>query len=228
MKKYAIFILALTVGAAAGLCLRHISAAQVFSEKTHCVVVDAGHGAPDGGAVGVNGTVEKDVNLAISQRLREVLEARGVRVVMTRDGDNGLWTENDKTIRQMKVTDMHKRRDIMENSDADLFLSIHLNSFADSRVNGLHIFYSKNHGEIEELAESIQDKIAGVTGAETHAVKTADESLFLMKNPPIPAILVECGFISNPDEEAKLNDEEYQAKIAWAVANSVADYYEIP
>ena len=228
MKKYAIFILALTFGVAAGICLRHIPAAHVFSEKTYCVVVDAGHGAPDGGAVGVNGTVEKDVNLAISQRLREVLEARGVRVVMTRDGDNGLWTENDKTIRQMKVTDMHKRRDIMENSDADLFLSIHLNSFADSRVNGLHIFYSKNHGEIAELAESIQDKIAGVTGAETHAVKTADESLFLMKNPPIPAILVECGFISNPDEEAKLNDEEYQAKIAWAVANSVADYYEIP
>ncbi len=227
MKKYAIFILALTFGVAAGICLRHIPAAQVFSEKTYCVVVDAGHGAPDGGAVGVNGTMEKDVNLAIAQKLGEVLEARGVRVVMTRCGDDGLWDESDKTIRQMKVTDMHKRRDIMEQSGADLFLSIHLNSFSDSRVSGLHIFYSKNHAEIEELAESIQDKIAGVTGAEAHAVKTADESLFLMKNPPIPAILAECGFISNPDEEAKLNDEDYQAKIAWAIANSVADYYEI-
>ena len=172
----------------------------------------------------MSGTEEKDVNLAITEKLREVLESKGYAVIMTREGDSGLQDESADTIRKMKISDMKKRREIIEKSDADLFLSIHMNSFGDPKVSGLHIFYDKSHPDAEELADAIQKKIGSVTGAETHAVKTADASLFLMKNPPVPAILAECGFLSNPDEEAKLNDEQYRSKIAWAIAEAVENY----
>ena len=177
---------------------------------------NAPHGEPDGGAVGVSGVVEKDINLAIVQKLQEVLESKGFEVILTRNGDSGLQDENAETIRKMKVSDMNKRLDIMKNSHADIFVSIHMNSFGDQKVSGLHIFYDKNHPEIERLAKSIQNKM--------HAVKTADERLFLMKNPPMPAILIECGFLSNPDEEKKLASDEYQSKIAWAIASAIENY----
>ena len=127
----------------------------------------------------------------------------------------------------MKRSDMNKRLDIMKKSRADLFLSIHMNYFPSKEANGLRVFYDKNHEETEELAKQIQDKIGEVTGAKTYAVKTADQSLFLMKNPPLPSVLVECGFLSNPEEEKKLNDEEYQAKIAWGIAYAVENYYNL-
>ncbi len=188
--------------------------------------MDAGHGSPDGGAVGAGGTLEKDINLAITQKTGEVLEGRGFNVMYTRTEDNGIYDESSDTIRKMKVSDMNKRRKIMESSSADVFISIHMNSFGDPSANGLHIFYSADYEEIKPLAESIQQSIAEVTSANTHAVKTVSETLFLMKDPPLPCILAECGFLSNPDEEKKLNDEDYQSRIAWAIADSVCDFYE--
>ena len=104
---------------------------------------NAPHGEPDGGAVGVSGVVEKDINLAIVQKLQEVLESKGFEVILTRSGDSGLQDENAETIRKMKVSDMNKRLDIMKNSHADIFVSIHMNSFCDQKVSGLHIFYDK-------------------------------------------------------------------------------------
>ena len=191
------------------------------------IVVDAGHGKPDGGAVGVSGVEEKDINLAIAKKLCEVLQNKGIEVIMTRDDDDGIWDNDDDSIRKKKVSDMHNRKKIMEDSKADLFISIHMNSFSDTTANGLHIFYDKAHPEAEELANLIQDGIADITGAKTHTVKTADTRLFLMKNPPMPAILVECGFISNKKEEEKLKNDEYQSKIAWSIAESVEKYYQI-
>ena len=146
---------------------------------------------------------------------------------MTRDDDDGIWDSEEDSIRKKKVSDMHNRKKIMEDSKADLFISIHMNSFSDTTANGLHIFYDKSHPEAEELANLIQDGIADITGAKTHTVKTADTRLFLMKNPPMPAILVECGFISNKKEEEKLKNDEYQSKIAWSIAESVEKYYQI-
>lgn len=214
-------------GLLAGSVLRFSPAKPVFSPSELTVLLDAGHGEPDGGTTGVAGTVEKDINLAIVKKLQEVFEGKGIKVILTRDGDSGLQDESAKTIRKMKVSDMNKRLEIMKKSNADLFLSIHMNSYPNQSVNGLRVFYAKNHSEIEDLAKSIQDEIGDVTGAKTYAVKAADENLFLMKNPPLPAILVECGFLSNPEEEKKLNDETYQAKIAWSIASAVEEYYEI-
>ncbi len=224
-KRHMIIPLLLTtVVLAAGTYTRVCDSRRTFGSGDFKVALDAGHGEPDGGAVGVSGTPEKDINLAIVKKLQEILEGKGVGVILTRDGDYGLQDESADTIRKMKVSDMNKRRDIIKNSGADLFISIHMNSFSDKNVHGLHIFYDKAHPGAEEIAKRIQDSIASVTGADTHAVKTADEKLFLMKDPPIPSILAECGFLSNPEEEEKLKSEEYQAKIAWAIASALENY----
>lgn len=221
------FLLIILLGVTAALFLTNLRAAPSFSNSANGkhvkIALDAGHGAPDGGAVGVSGTLEKDINLAIVLKLQEILEGRGAEVVLTRTGDSGIYDDESATIRQKKVSDMHNRLDIINNSGADLFISIHMNSFSDPSSSGLHVFYSRNHPEAEAAAAAIQDRIAAVTGSKTHAVKTASESLFLMKDPIPPSVLVECGFISNPEEEKLLNTDEYQAKIAYAIADAVAD-----
>ncbi|MCD8391390.1 MAG: N-acetylmuramoyl-L-alanine amidase [Firmicutes bacterium] len=200
------------------------AAVYIPTQSAPCVVVDAGHGAPDGGAVGVGGVEEKDINLAIALKLREVLEGKGIKVIMTREGDSGIWDDDAGTIREKKISDMQNRLEIIKNSGADLFLSIHMNSYTNQSASGLRVFYDKQHPEGEALSELIQQSIAEVTGAYTSAVKTADEKLFLMKNPVMPSILIECGFISNAEEEKKLQDEEYQSEIAWAIAESVEKF----
>lgn len=218
----------LTVGLIVGVGVGYIpylQANKVTSLDKLSIIVDAGHGSPDGGAVGINGTVEKDINLAIALKLQEVLEGKGVRVIMTRNDDTSLYDKNSSTIREKKRSDMAKRLEIMKTSDADLFISIHMNSFPASGANGLHLFYSKQHESIKPLAENMQKRMSDVTNAAMHIVKTADSSLFLLKNPPLPSILVECGFISNAEEERKLKTDEYQAKLAWAIADSIEHFY---
>ena len=224
LKKTLIFLV-IIVCAVICSTLKFTSVTEVFKNNNFTVLLDAGHGEPDGGTTGYSGTVEKDINLSIAQKTREILEGKGIRVLMTRETDSGLQDENALTIREMKVSDMNRRLEIMKNSNADLFISIHMNSFPQKNVSGLRIFYSKAYEEIKPLAEEIQKEISRISGAKSYAVKTADEKLFLMKNPPMPAILAECGFLSNPDEEKHLNDEEYQSKIAWAMARAVEKYY---
>lgn len=214
------------VGVATGAALHYAPESKTFHPGNQItVVVDAGHGSPDGGTVGTAGTVEQKINLAIAKKLEEVLAGKGIQVIMTRDGDDGLQSPDTATIREMKREDMNKRLEIMKKSKADLFVSIHMNSFASENVKGLRLFYDKKHPEMQELAELMQKTMGEVTGADMKAVKTADERLFLMKNPPIPCILAECGFLSNPEEEKKLNDPEYQARLAWAIADAIGEYF---
>ena len=212
------------VGISLGMVIKFSPYSKTFlTDDNPCIVIDPGHGIPDGGAVGARGTVEQEINLVISKKLCEVLEGKGMKVIMTRTDENGLFSDG-MGIREMKVKDMKKRLEIMKKSDADLFVSIHMNYFPSSKINGLRVFYSANHSEIKPLAEQIQLKMSEITGAKTTAVKTADKTLFLMKNPPIPAILVECGFLSNEEEEKKLNNEDYQSRLAWAIADAIEKY----
>lgn len=221
LKKKSVALVCLSFAAAIAVMISLRAVPTISFNKPYTVVVDAGHGEPDGGAVGINGTIEKDINLQIALKLREVLENRGVRVIMTRTDDNSICDNSARTLHEKKVSDMHNRLEIINTSGADLFLSIHMNSFSDPKTGGLHVFYSRNHPEAEETATLIQESIAELTGAKTHAVKTASDTLFLMKNPIPPAILIECGFISNPEEEKLLNDDNYQSKIAFSIANAV-------
>ena len=199
-----------------------------FDDHTLSVIVDAGHGLPDGGAVGIGGTVEQEINIEIAKKLAEVLEGKNIKVIMTRSDESGIWTEKSDTIREKKVEDMYNRLKIMKDSDGDLFVSIHMNSYTNKSTSGLRILYSPSFDEIKPLAENIQVRMAEITGAKTNVVKAADSSLFLMKKTPIPAILVECGFLSNPQEEKKLNDKDYQARLAWAIADAIEKYYSFP
>lgn len=221
LKKKSVALVCLSFAVAIAVMISLRAVPTISFNKPYTVVVDAGHGEPDGGAVGINGTIEKDINLQIALKLREVLENRGVRVIMTRTDDNSICDNSARTLHEKKVSDMHNRLEIINTSGADLFLSIHMNSFSDPKSGGLHVFYSRNHPEAEESAILIQESIAKITGAKTHAVKTASDTLFLMKNPIPPAILIECGFISNPEEEKLLNDDNYQSKIAFSIANAV-------
>ncbi len=188
---------------------------------------DAPHGLPDGGAVGINGSIEQEINISIANKLAEVLEAKGIETIMTRTGEQGLWTEKSVTIREKKVEDMKNRLKIMKQSKADLFITIHMNSHQNSSASGLRIFYSQNYPEIKPLAENIQCRMSDITGANMSVVKTADKNLFLLKNPPLPAVLVECGFLSNPAEEKKLADDDYRSRLAWAIADAVEKYYSL-
>ena len=220
---YCLFMASL--GILLGTVVMISSYAGNFSSKdTLTVIVDAGHGIPDGGAVGVSGSVEQKINLDIALKLKEVLEAKSIRVIMTREDENGLWDDENQSIRQKKVADMNNRLNIMKKSHADLFISIHMNSYPNHKTSGLRVFYAPNHSEIKPLAENIQVRMQDITGANTTVVKSADKTLFLMKNPPIPAILVECGFVSNPTEEKKLQEADYQARLAWAMADAIEKY----
>lgn len=202
-------------------------AGNIYQKDGFSVIIDAGHGLPDGGAVGITGVVEQEINLKIAEKVREVLDAKGITVIMTRETQNGLSTKKSRTIREMKIEDMKKRMSIMKKSDADLFISIHMNSFPNSSASGLRVFYSQNFEEIKPLAENIQSRMSDVTGTKGGIIKSADKSLFLMKNPPLPSILVECGFLSNPIEEEKLSSPEYQSRLAWAIADAIEKYYAL-
>ncbi len=203
-------------------------AGSYFDDRPLTVIVDAGHGLPDGGAVGTLGTIEQEINLSIAKKLEEVLTAKGVNVVMTRRDQSGLWTEKSTTIREKKVEDMRTRLKIMKKTDAEFFITIHLNSHPNPSASGLRIFYAPDYPDIKPLAEHIQSRMSDITGARMSVVKTANTGLYLLKNPPLPAILVECGFLSNTAEEQKLVDEDYQARLAWAIADAVEKYYTVP
>ncbi len=224
-----IFTAALTafLGISCGALIRFSPEIGVFSlgkSEQLTVVVDPGHGMPDGGAVGVGGVVEQKINLEIAKKAAQVLEGKGFRVILTRDGEEGLSREG--SIREMKREDMKKRRKIMEERGVDLFLSIHMNSFPSQSVSGLRMFYADKFPRTKVLAEGIGEGISEITGAKMYPVKPAEKGLFLMKNPPVEAVLAECGFLSNPQEEKKLSDKDYQAKIAWAIADAIEKYYE--
>lgn len=193
------------------------------SGKTLKVLIDAGHGGPDGGAVGANGTIESEINLEIASKLAEVLGGKGIDTIMTRSGSDGVRKENAEG--WSKIEDMRLRLQMIKKSNADLFISIHMNHFQQTSVHGLRLFYAANHEEIKPLAGNMQERMSKITGAKISAVRAADKSLFLMKAPPMPAILVECGFLSNPGEEKNLKDEEYQAKLAWAIAEAVEEHF---
>lgn len=225
-KKRIIWVIVVAlIGISVGLLIKNPLYLGAFSNSHNLtIIIDAGHGIPDGGAVGINGTIEQKINLAISKKIQEILEGKGIKTIMTRNDENGLY-DYEADIKNTKRQDMKKRLEIMKNSNADLFISIHMNFFSGTNVNGLRVFYDSNHGDIKPLAEKIQSNMHDITGAKTTTVKTADTNLFLMKNPPIPALLIECGFLSNADEESKLNNDDYQSRLAWAIADSIEKYY---
>lgn len=186
-----------------------------------CIVIDAGHGGDDPGKIGINGALEKDINLTIAHKLKVLLESQDYEVVMTRTTGEGLYQAGSKN---MKVEDMHNRCDIITETMPVFTVSIHQNSYPEEYVKGAQVFYFGQSKEGEALAKKIQNSMVARLDPENHRVEKANESYYLLKKTPTPTVIVECGFLSNSGEAALLTTEEYQNKVAWAIMMGIMQY----
>lgn len=203
---------------------KKVSSAAV-SGKESVVVIDAGHGGEDGGAVAQDGTLEQIINLEIARQLELQLQALGVQTVMTRTTEDSIHDAGATTIREKKVTDIHNRMAIMENTDNCIFVSIHQNKFADGSQWGTQVFYSPNTSSSAELADSIQTTVVSMLQPQNkRVIKKSDSSIYLLYYAKKTAVLVECGFISNANETAKLKDAQYQKQMAFAISMGILNY----
>ena len=201
-----------------------VMSASALPVKNKVIIVDAGHGGVDGGAVGISGVYESHINLEIALRLRRLLEESGAVAILTRDADYGLYSDRGR-IRDKKNEDLKNRQELINNSEADLFISIHLNSFSQSQYYGAQTFYPKDSPDSKKLAELIQEELIRVLDNGNHRTPKTKSDTYLMKNCKLPTALVECGFLSNPMEERLLQDSEYQEKIAWSIYVGILRYF---
>ena len=186
-----------------------------------CVVIDAGHGGSDPGKVGINGALEKDVNLSIALKLKEFLEADDVMVVLTRETEGGLYDEDASN---KKVEDMKRRVSIIEETEPVLTVSIHQNSYPEEYVHGAQVFFYETSVEGKKLAEAIQTRLVQDIEPEDKRQVNANDSYYLLKKTPTPIVIVECGFLSNQEEGEKLCTDLYQEKVAWAKHLGILQY----
>lgn len=193
----------------------------ITKREKPCVVIDAGHGGIDPGKVGINGALEKDINLEIAKKLQQFLEQEDVDVVLTRDSDAGLYDENASN---KKVQDMKRRVELIETTKPIVTVSIHQNSYHEEYVHGAQTFYYTGSEQSKILAEKIQQALLnGVDKDNTREAK-ANDSYYLLKKTSSPIIIVECGFLSNRDEAQKLASDYYQEKLAWAIHMGILQY----
>ena len=175
--------------------------------------------------MGSSGVLEKDLNLLIAKHLQQFLEQGGTNVVVTRSDDNGIY-DLSGNIKSKKNSDMKNREKMMREANADAFVSIHMNKFPDGKYSGPQVFYSKNKKESEQLARCVQESmIEALTPPSVREIKKADSNIYLLKHATLPAILVECGFLSNDIEQKKLLDTQYQRQIAWAIYCGLIKYF---
>lgn len=205
-----------------------MSSENSLNTKNPTVIIDAGHGGFDGGASTDDGVSEKGINLNIALYLEEYLHFFGFNVVMTRETDTSTESEGLTTIRSKKTSDLHNRMALMEKTDNAIFVSIHQNHFSSSKYKGAQVFYSpKLSQQSSLLAENIQENIVYYLQKDnTRQIKPISTSVYLIYNAVKPAVLVECGFLSNPEDAENLQNESYQRKIALCIALGILNYCE--
>jgi len=222
-------VLICVVFTAAFVCLpangEYTPAAAVKSEEkkeNKTVVIDCGHGGIDPGKTSTEGYKEKEINLAIGMYLKELLEQNNFTVVMTRTDDNGLYSETDSN---KKVADMKKRCQIILESNADIAVSVHQNSFQDSSAKGAQVFYYKHSAQGKKLAECVQKSFKENLDESNNRVEKADSTYYMLVHTNVPTIIAECGFLSNASETKLLIDENYQKKVADAISKGILSYF---
>ena len=193
-----------------------IKATVTLPSTNKLIVIDAGHGGFDPGAIGITGKEEKAINLAIALKLQALLEQGGANVILTR--------ATDDAVAKNKRDDMKTRKIIKDEADGDIFLSIHLNSFPEEKYKGAQTFYPKGSVESKIMAESIQNSLINILDKGNNRIAKELDDMYLIKKSKIPSAIVECGFVSNSEEEAKLSTSEYQDKIAWAIYVGLTEY----
>lgn len=225
-RYYLIAVASMLLGIALGTGLLAGSQA-VQADDDIVIIIDPGHGGIDGGAVGINGTVEKRINLEISLKLRDVLAAAGYNVIMTRDSDISIHDSSANTIREMKVSDLRNRLKLTQLYPNSMLVSIHQNTLGDSLVTGAQVFYSPNNPQSAVLAQSIQDEFNDHIQLENaRTTKAAGSNLYLFYNAQNVSVLCECGFLSNKEEEALLCTDDHQNKIVFAIYSGILTYLD--
>lgn len=191
-------------------------------EDRLCIIIDAGHGDPDGGAVSCTGVFESGINLQISQRLQDLLHLLGYDTMMTRSTASSVYIQGD-TIGAKKVSDLKERVRMVNSVEDGILLSIHQNHYSDSRYSGAQMFWANTNGS-KPLAEALQSAFVTHLNPGSNRAAKKCQGIYLMEHVKCPAVLVECGFLSNPAEEARLRDEEYQKKICCTIASALSNY----
>ena len=197
-------------------------AAMIPLDGRICIVLDAGHGEPDGGAVSCTGVEESGINLEITRRLDDLLHLLGYDTKMIRKDDHSVHTEG-QSIAQKKRSDLKERVRIANETENAILLSIHQNHYSDSRYSGAQMFYAKAEGS-EDLAKVLQMTFVEYLNPGSRRMAKPCQGIYLMEHVTCPAVLVECGFLSNPQEEAQLRTREYQLQICCVIATSVSNY----
>ena len=190
------------------------------------IVIDAGHGLPDEGAVGFNGTTEQAINLSISLKLHKLIEQSGAKVVLTRSDENGIYSLDSKSIRNKKVSDIKNRVEIGNNSNADVFISIHLNKYPPSEIyRGWQTFYQNNNEKSKQLSNIIQNNLSNNIEFKNDRTPMPITGIYIMDHVQIPSVIIECGFLSNPEEVRLLKEDTYQNKLAWGIYTGLQEYF---
>lgn len=229
LKQFIVCVVAVlaTIAIVFGLDIYHLrTSAQENEKKTMpLIIIDAGHGGEDGGTQSSSGIIEKDINLSISKKIENIFTLYGFDTLMIRSVDKLIYNEDCTTVREKKVSDIHNRMRILEQHPDSIFLSIHQNHFDQSKYSGAQVFYSKNNPESQIIAECIQSTvISNLQHENTRAVKPSGTEIYLLYHAKSPAVMVECGFLSNGAEAQLLNDDEYQTKMSVAIVQGVLTY----
>ena len=189
------------------------------------VVLDAGHGKPDEGAESSSGTTEAETNLKIALKVQNLLEQSGCTVILTRSDENAIYDIDSKTLKQKKISDIRNRVKIGNESSADIFVSIHLNKIPQSQYYGWQCFYKANDEKSIKLAKELQENLNKSIQKENKRVAMKLDTVYIMKHVEIPISIVECGFLSNQEEEKQLLEDSYQNRLAWGIFNGIQEYF---
>ena len=204
--------------------IENTSSKNILNIDIPVIIIDAGHGGEDGGAVAQDGTLEKNINLDISLKLNDIMSVFGYNTRLIRKTDTSIHTSGE-TIRQRKVSDIKNRFAIINEYDRCLYISIHQNKFNDISVHGAQTFFSPNNEESKELADYIQKSISNhLQPNNKRTIKKSGTDIYLLYNATRPTVMVECGFISNQKELSNLINEEYQEKMAISISVGIINY----
>lgn len=234
VKRIIAFILVLTVSVGITLGLLFTVDAYLYpavdadnEPDERVIILDAGHGGEDSGAVGVNGVLEKDLNLMIAEALKAELEAKGFTVVMTRSEDKMLYSEDENIKGMRKLSDLKNRVKVAEQYPNSLFISLHMNSFGAAQYSGLQVYYAEDDNGSAALANAIQASVKNTLQPQNNRVTKCGKDLYLLEKSPVTSVLVECGFLSNEEECKKLSEKEYQKELSFAIVCGIINYIEL-
>ena len=189
------------------------------------IIVDAGHGLPDQGTSSQSGVTEQKINLAISLKLQRLLEQSGATVILTRSDENGIYKLDAKSIREKKISDTNNRVEIGNNSNADIYVSIHLNYYQDGKYSGWQTFYQGSSEQSKILATIIQSELNNNFNKVNKRTPMQIKGVYIMDKVKIPTVIVECGFLSNAEEEKLLQQDSYQNDLAWGIYTGIQQFF---